>query len=112
MNNEEMQDKREAEMKAAAASVTRNPVPETAGKSGAHPPETVEGWYALHQVYRRIPGAKAKKREDEIVNFDLAKIVVGDGWSLRVDLIGSTADFMLIHFRPTLEEIADVRQII
>ena len=81
-------------------------------QSGVHPPETIEGWYALHQVYRRIPGAKARKREDEILNFDLTKIVAGEGWSARVDLIGSTADFMLIHFRPTLDELADVRQIV
>lgn len=83
-----------------------------ANQSGTHAPETIEGWYALHQVFRRIPGAKAKKREDEILNLDLAKIVDGDGWSIRVDLIGSPADFMLIHFRPTLDEIADVRQVI
>ena len=81
-------------------------------QSGTHAPETIEGWYSLHQVYRRIPDAKAKKREDEILNLDLARIVTGDGWSIRVDLIGSTADFMLIHFRPTLDDIDDVRQIV
>lgn len=78
----------------------------------AHAPETIEGWYALHQVYRRIPGAAAKKHEDELVNFDLKGIVTAAGWSVRVDLIGSTADFMLIHLRETLDEIADIRQII
>ncbi|MEO8576083.1 MAG: chlorite dismutase family protein [Gemmatimonadales bacterium] len=112
MKNEEMQEKREAELKAAATPGKGMAGPESATRSGAHPPETIEGWYALHQVYRRIPGAKAKKREDEILNFDLAKIVIGEGWSIRIDLIGSTADFMLIHFRPTLDEIADVRQIV
>jgi len=81
-------------------------------QSTAHPPETIEGWYALHQVYRRIPGAKAKKKEDAVVNFDLRKIVTGEGWSVRIELIGSTADFMLIHLRPSLDEIADLRQIV
>lgn len=85
---------------------------DTAGETKAHAPETIEGWYALHQVFRRIPGAKAKKREDDILNFDLRGIVSGAGWSVRVDLVGSTADFMLVHFRPTLEELADLRQIV
>ncbi len=85
---------------------------ETPSQSDAHPPETIEGWYALHQVFRRIPGARAKKREDDILNFDLEGIVSGAGWSVRIDLIGSTADFMLVHFRPTLDELADLRQIV
>lgn len=85
---------------------------DTASEPKAHPPETIEGWYALHQVFRRIPGARAKKREDDILNLDLSAIVIGAGWSTRVDLIGSNADFMLVHFRPTLDELADVRQIV
>lgn len=75
----------------------------------AEPPETMEGWYSLHQIYRRIPGALADADEDAVVGIDFASLARGEGWSAMVTLIGSTADFMLIHFRPTLEEIADVR---
>ncbi|HEX2721937.1 MAG TPA: chlorite dismutase family protein [Gemmatimonadaceae bacterium] len=78
----------------------------------APPPETIEGWYSLHQVFRRIPGAPAAKDEDAVLNIDLAGLQSGEGWSIRVDLIGSTADFMLIHFRETLDEIAMVRDVI
>ncbi len=75
----------------------------------AHPPETVEGWYCLHQIYRRIPGALVDKDEDAVIGIDFRSLAPGEGWSAMVGLIGSTADFMLIHFRPTLDEIAQVR---
>jgi chlorite dismutase len=69
------------------------------------PPETLEGWYALHQIFRvtgrlpqhaaGVPGPHAERREN-----------YPDGWSARVDLIGSRAHLMVIHFYPTLEAIA------
>ena len=75
----------------------------------AYPPETIEGWYCLHQIYRRIPGALVDKDEDAVIGIDFRSLAPGEGWSAMVALIGSTADFMLIHFRPTLDEIAQVR---
>lgn len=75
----------------------------------AHAPETIEGWYCLHQIYRRIPGAVADSDEDAVTGIDFSTFASGAGWSAMVWLIGSTADFMLIHFRATLEEIGDVR---
>jgi chlorite dismutase len=69
------------------------------------PPETLEGWYALHQIFRvtgRLPqhaagllGPPPQRREN-----------YPNGWSARVDLIGSRAHLMMIHFYPTLEAIA------
>src|SRR5207249_4700313 len=32
------------------------------------------------------------------------------GWSVFVAVIGSTADAMLVHFRPTLDEIGEVQR--
>jgi len=70
----------------------------------AHPPETVEGWYALHQVFRWKPEVQA--------GLDPARGLTqrpwddyDNGFTVWVELIGSTADIMLVHFRPTLEAI-------
>lgn len=83
----------------------------------AHPPETLEGWYALHQILRfakqkpdtsrlarlvkssamalsSVPGARKTK-----------KTPVPAGWSCFVRLIGSTSDLMVIHFRESLDAI-------
>jgi chlorite dismutase len=79
----------------------------------AHPPETTEGWYALHQIFATdrpalralAPEAlPALRRQAESVLSSLAA-PAGGGWSAVVPLIGSAADLMLVHFRPTLDEI-------
>ncbi|HWL38673.1 MAG TPA: hydrogen peroxide-dependent heme synthase [Gemmatimonadaceae bacterium] len=95
----------------------------------AHPPETLEGWYALHQVFRvnrqaldARPAIVARMGESagEALKVGDAKPVTekargkrsatrespGKGWSCFVRLIGSTADLMIIHFRDSLDSIA------
>ena len=85
----------------------------------AHPPETLEGWYALHQIFRfnkekpdatrlarlarssatalgAAPTARKKGAKSA-----LAPI----GWTCFVRLIGSTSDLMVIHFRESLDAI-------
>jgi hydrogen peroxide-dependent heme synthase len=76
-------------------------------------PETLEGWYLLHQAYtvdraalRHVPAAdrQAMSAEFEAVMADLA----GDaehGWSAVVPLVGSKADVLFMHFRPTLDGV-------
>ena len=73
----------------------------------AQPPETLEGWYALHQIFRID-----RERTASVANFAGAKSAVFDaragdesGWSEAVALIGSTSDVLFMHFRPTLDEI-------
>ena len=84
----------------------------------AHPPETVEGWYALHQIFRLD---RAMLREwsagpiDDLRGGALAALrdaaaPAAGGWSAVVPLIGSAADVMLVHFRPTLDEIGEVQR--
>ena len=84
----------------------------------AHPPETLEGWYALHQIF-------SIDRNDQSSGADRPHITdatpVGttpsdplnprpeNGWSACVRLIGSRADLMVIHFRPTLDAISEVQ---
>jgi len=89
----------------------------------AHPPATLEGWYALHQIFR-IGGKRPAPRElDRMIKAARAKLggapersagasskrkAKGDttaGWSCFVSLIGSTSDLMVIHFRDTLDAV-------
>ena len=70
----------------------------------AQPPETLEGWYALHQMYT----FEMKHRDTTVA---LPRVTdPADGWSAGVRLIGSTADFMAVHFRPTLDAIGQAER--
>src|SRR2546430_13983487 len=89
----------------------------------AHPPETLEGWYALHQIFRSPNGRPDTTRLMRLVadaNLSIAgatgrgrskkKVTGALGWSCLVGLIGSTADLMAIHFRDTLDGLGDVER--
>lgn len=78
------------------------------------PPATLEGWYALHQMlevdWASLRARSAAQREE------LAAEVLGlletppeEGWSAGFRLIGKGADLMLVHFRPSLDALADVQ---
>lgn len=83
-------------------------------------PETLEGWYALHRIYsidRRLAAAMAEARRrhergdveptqnDVTTTRNDAAVSGENGWSAIVELIGSKADVMAIHFRPSLDGI-------
>jgi peroxiredoxin len=90
----------------------------------AHPPETLEGWYALHQIFRFAtgkPDASLLSRSVATLGRQLApgrskKGSPGKGgskaigWTCFVRLIGSTADLMVIHFRDSLDAIGEAEQ--
>jgi peroxiredoxin len=80
----------------------------------AHPPETTEGWYVLHQMLRWDRAAAravtpdqrhALQRHASEVLHRLAAPAEG-GWSAVVPLVGNTADVLFLHFRPTLDDLA------
>jgi chlorite dismutase len=80
----------------------------------AHPPETTEGWYVLHQVFswdgdalRHMLRADSRGEVERLLN-SLASPEAG--WSAVVPLIGNRADVMLVHFRPTLDEIGKAQK--
>jgi hydrogen peroxide-dependent heme synthase len=84
-----------------------------AARPTAHPPETTEGWYSLHQVFawnrpalRAIPAESipSLRQHAERVLGSLAAPTNG-GWSAVVPLIGSRGDVMIVHFRPTFDEL-------
>src|SRR4029079_11329882 len=81
------------------------------------PPETLEGWYALHQLYtldRRALRALAPERARDVrcTTADSLRAIANeasDGWSIVVPLVGSTADVLFMHLRPTLDDLREVQ---
>jgi hydrogen peroxide-dependent heme synthase len=85
----------------------------------AHPPETLEGWYVLHQIFRsreRKPTSEesealAKSATDALKTKSKSRSgkktqTAASGWSCFIGLIGSSSDFMAIHFRESLDAVA------
>jgi peroxiredoxin len=80
-------------------------------------PETLEGWYALHQIFT-IDRVKADLSPDVLPRHATRRIesthfgpgASSSGWSIAVGLIGSAADLMVIHFRSTLDEIGQAQR--
>src|SRR2546423_2883355 len=90
----------------------------------AHPPETLEGWYALHQIFRFTKDKPTPTRLTRLAHSAIGMTDVGGsartkagrksggdalGWSCFVRLIGSTSDLMAIHFRQTLDAIGSTQ---
>ncbi|MGH7689798.1 MAG: hydrogen peroxide-dependent heme synthase [Gemmatimonadaceae bacterium] len=77
-------------------------------------PETLEGWYVLHQTFtldraalRALPPAEFDAVAGDFVAA-MHELSGGDGaqgWSALVPLVGSKADVLVMHFRPTLDEL-------
>ncbi len=73
-------------------------------------PETLEGWYALHQVFTHDAGAHVSGGDARSESTQSLPSVSSDadGWSAYARLIGSRHDVLAVHLRPTLDEIGDV----
>ena len=81
-------------------------------------PETLEGWYVLHQTFtlnrtalRALSPAEfdAVARDFAAVMHELAGGDGAQGWSALVPLVGSKADVMVMHFRPTLDALGEAQ---
>lgn len=80
----------------------------------ALPPATLEGWYALHQVFsqdwsalrsldegdRAALAADARRLSDELS-------APAAGWSDAFRLVGGGGDWMFVHFREGLDALAE-----
>src|ERR1700674_4023371 len=89
----------------------------------AHPPETLEGWFALHQIFRFTNQKPDATRLARIARSSATVVGAAPnarkkgaksapapiGWSCFVRLIGSTSDLMVIHFRESLDAIASAQ---
>lgn len=84
----------------------------------AHPPATLEGWYSLCVVARfdrrawRFATAQSRQAARSSADETLGRLSApaGGGWTETVTLVGSTSDVLLLHLRPTLEDIAEVER--
>jgi hydrogen peroxide-dependent heme synthase len=71
-----------------------------------HPPETLEGWYALHQIFALDHAAHSADTNPRVqANSPDADA----GWSAYARLIGSQAILMAMHFRSSLEALGDAQ---
>lgn len=81
-------------------------------RQAAHPPETLEGWFSLHDTFRfRAPATGRQDLLEAIVDSVHAsnERLGGRGWSAAVSLVGGPADLLAIHFRETADELEEAR---
>lgn len=79
-------------------------------------PATLEGWYALHQMFAVDWTAlrTADADDAEAVRADAHALLTAietpqqDGWSGAFQVVGGGADLMFVHFRETLDDLAAV----
>jgi chlorite dismutase len=81
-------------------------------------PETLEGWYVLQQAFaldraalRGLSGAEFDAAATEF-GATMQALSGGDGaqgWSALAPLVGSRADVMVMHFRPTLDALGEAQ---
>jgi hydrogen peroxide-dependent heme synthase len=91
----------------------------------AHPPETLEGWFAVHQIFRfkksKIDGSRLARmvkgaasaldpKKKAATKTRAKKPSSLPGWSCFVRVIGSTADLMVITFRDSLDAIGAAQE--
>lgn len=83
--------------------------------SSAVSPATIEGWYALHQVFRvnwnvvHARDGRVAAALHEAAAFFEPSDPEEEGWSRAFRLIGGGGDLLLVHFRPQLEQLADLQ---
>lgn len=86
--------------------------------TSASPPITLEGWFSACTALRvdrerwraRSDSARAEALASARETLDSLLAPRADGWSMLVSLANSTSDVLLMHLRPSLEELLSVRQ--
>ncbi|MEX2177197.1 MAG: chlorite dismutase family protein [Gemmatimonadaceae bacterium] len=88
--------------------------------TNVHPPATLEGWYSLCVCARfdgrawRSASEATRQAARSGAHEALARLSApaSGGWTETVTLVGSTSDVLLLHLRPTFEDIAEVRRLL
>lgn len=83
-------------------------------------PATVEGWFSLHQMFTIDYAALRRLDADERheVTADIRRLVAAltdadtGGWSAAFRLAGGGADVMILHFRESVDALADAQSLI
>jgi chlorite dismutase len=80
------------------------------------PPQTDEGWFALHDfrrvdwdAWRDAPERERERAVEEAIDYLQAHEAVEDaedGTSAVFAMVGHKADLMIVHFRPTLDDLS------
>jgi hydrogen peroxide-dependent heme synthase len=78
------------------------------------PPATLEGWYALHQTFatdwqalQALPvEQRASIAHEAAQSFEEWQAPPAGGWSAAFRLVGGGADWLFVHFRTSLDELA------
>lgn len=75
-------------------------------------PLTLEGWYILHQFFRLPPGDGASGGAERASGLERLlgawEDLGPDGWTGLYRIVGGSTDYMLVHFRNSLEALGDV----
>jgi hydrogen peroxide-dependent heme synthase len=81
------------------------------------PPLALHGWYMLTQFIRMSPADHAEAPEARDARLDdLARTLAewedlgDDGWSRLYRVVGGGSDYMLLHFRPTLDMLGEAER--
>ena len=90
-----------------APSTTGAPAP------SSNPALTLDGWYAHHQLFTidraalhaLPPAERAEAAQRAAAALAALAAPAEGGWTAPALLVGSTADVMIVHFRPTLDAI-------
>ncbi len=79
-------------------------------------PATLEGWYVLHQAWSTdwpalrslAPEERQAVVDDARALFEAMAAPTEGGWSTPCRLVGGGADWLFVHFRPSLEALTEV----
>lgn len=82
----------------------------------ALPPATLEGWYSLHQAFtidhaalRGLSDEERRELAEEATRlFERLGHPETEGWTRVFRIAGGGADLMVVHFRASLDELADI----
>ncbi len=84
-------------------------------QKSAMAPETLEGWAVLHQVFRMqqaswnlLPSRDQRRLTSDAVNYLRQAAQPPQGDTAIFSLLGHKGDLLLLHFRPTFDELNEV----
>jgi chlorite dismutase len=83
-------------------------------KPRSDPPETLEGWYALHQLFTVDRDLRSQESDSRSIGATPQvepprESRPNTGWTAWARVIGSKADVMAVHFAPTLDAIGEAQ---
>lgn len=82
-------------------------------------PKNLDGWFVLHQFFRaswpalkRLDARRLNEIGAEFTGLVKSWSTLENGWSRCYRIVGGGADYLVVHFRPTLEQLAGAERAI